>query len=80
MRLLILILMLSVSPFLHSEKFYSDDKNASLTIAKTSPSASPAKTSAPDAQDLYEGIVINQTITRPGQDFYHYFVATWREQ
>jgi curli production assembly/transport component CsgE len=31
-------------------------------------------------QELYGGIVINQTVTVAGQDFYQYFVASWRDK
>ena len=31
-------------------------------------------------QDLYAGVVVNQTITMVGQDFYQNFVAAWRDK
>jgi curli production assembly/transport component CsgE len=31
-------------------------------------------------QDLYGGLVTNQTITVAGQDFYQHFVAAWRQR
>ena len=31
-------------------------------------------------QELYGGIVANQTITVAGQDFYQYFVTSWRDR
>lgn len=31
-------------------------------------------------QDLYAGVVVNQTLTMVGQDFYQYFVAAWRDK
>lgn len=31
-------------------------------------------------QELYAGVVLNQTITLVGQDFYQYFVAAWRDK
>ena len=49
----------------------------------------PAASSAPLANvnasllsnaDLYEGMVTNQTVTRNGDDFYRFFVASWRDQ
>jgi len=38
------------------------------------------KTRQLSATDLFDGIVINQTITRAGQDFYHSFSAKWQDQ
>lgn len=34
----------------------------------------------PLVQDLYAGVVVNQTITLIGQDFYQNFVTAWREK
>jgi curli production assembly/transport component CsgE len=31
-------------------------------------------------QELYGGVVVNQTVTVAGQDFYQYFVALWRDK
>ena len=31
-------------------------------------------------KELYGGVVVNQTVTVAGQDFYQYFVALWRDQ
>ena len=32
------------------------------------------------ALDQFDGIVIDQTITRPGKDFYQLFATNWRDQ
>jgi curli production assembly/transport component CsgE len=31
-------------------------------------------------QELYGGVVANETVTVAGQDFYQYFVAAWRDR
>ncbi len=31
-------------------------------------------------QELYGGVVVNQTVTVAGQDFYQYFVSYWRDK
>jgi curli production assembly/transport component CsgE len=31
-------------------------------------------------QELYGGVVVNQTVTVAGQDFYQYFVSAWRDR
>lgn len=31
-------------------------------------------------EEAYGGVVVGQTVTVPGQDFYQYFVARWRDQ
>jgi curli production assembly/transport component CsgE len=49
--------------------------------------ATGPKPAEPDAdlngrvlQELYGGVVANQTMTVVGQDFYQYFVALWRDK
>lgn len=32
------------------------------------------------SSDLYEGIVIDQTLTKNGQEFYRFFLGNWRDQ
>ncbi|MDB5885558.1 MAG: hypothetical protein JWR74_1729 [Polaromonas sp.] len=47
------------------------------------PGADPGGASlspAPLASDLHAGVVVNQTITLIGQDFYLNFVAAWRDK
>jgi curli production assembly/transport component CsgE len=40
----------------------------------------PASLDRPIAQDPYSGVVVNQTITLVGHDFYRSFVAAWRDK
>jgi curli production assembly/transport component CsgE len=55
---------------------------ASFTAAFAEPKQA-AKSSRGDdraLQEVYGGIVANQTITVAGQDFYQHFAALWRDQ
>lgn len=47
--------------------------------ATSSESTSSSGGGVRDAED-YGGIVINQTVTVAGHDFYNYFVAAWRDR
>jgi curli production assembly/transport component CsgE len=49
---------------------------AGATAAAAANTAEPPQRGA----DLYEGIVVDQTITRQGQEFYRLFVGNWRDQ
>lgn len=43
----------------------------------------PAQSGAreqPGLEELYAGVVVDQTITVAGQDFYQHFVASWRDK
>lgn len=42
--------------------------------------AKPADLNRPIQKDAYDGVVVNQTITLLGNDFYRAFVATWRDK
>ena len=42
--------------------------------------AKPADLNRPIQQDAYDGVVVNQTITLLGNDFYRAFVAAWRDK
>src|SRR4051812_33150819 len=41
--------------------------------------AKPAELGRPLQEDPYSGVVVNQTITLVGHEFYRSFVAAWRE-
>lgn len=55
-----------------------------VATANATDHASPPKTTnvlkAKNRQELYGGVVTNQTMTVAGQDFYQYFVASWRDR
>lgn len=44
------------------------------------PENKPADLNRPIQQDAYDGVVVNQTVTLVGHDFYRSFVAAWRDK
>lgn len=55
--------------------------STSLAIAENPVSiANVAKVERTVRQELYGGVVANQTMTVAGQDFYRHFVSAWNEQ
>lgn len=51
--------------------------------ATATATAVPAQSGAREQsglEELYAGVVVDQTITVAGQDFYQYFVASWRDK
>lgn len=58
-----------------------EEKQNALLIPSPTINLSPAKLpSVSRYRDLYEGIVIDQTVTRNGQEFYRFFVSSWRDK
>lgn len=52
----------------------------SLASAESSLNNEPNGSDTRVLQELYGGVVANQTMTVVGQDFYQHFVATWRDK
>lgn len=50
-------------------------------LASANASAEPvAELNGRVLQELYGGVVVDQTITVAGQDFYQYFIVLWRDK
>lgn len=53
---------------------------SAAVAGEASPADLTTKSERKTLQDLYGGVVANQTITVAGQDFYQYFVSAWRDR
>jgi curli production assembly/transport component CsgE len=51
-----------------------------VSAAQLAPAGAPNPGNTQVLQELYEGVVANQTITIVAQDFYQYFVTAWRDK
>ncbi|KQQ87022.1 CsgE family curli-type amyloid fiber assembly protein [Massilia sp. Leaf139] len=69
------ILFAGSAPSAHESQDVNASGNASTAASAVNNASKPVS-----ARDLFDGIVIDQTITRAGKDFYQLFSASWFDQ
>ena len=71
------LLTVQVDP-LKADPAFSNHSLANGASASQSNTANIGQMQTP--QSLYAGVVVNQTLTMVGQDFYQHFVTAWRDK
>jgi curli production assembly/transport component CsgE len=79
MRDLCIIAMCLYSPVVYAGMLNTDTQ-IQASEANAPALSAPDRTKSASALDQFDGIVIDQTITRPGKDFYQLFSANWHDQ
>lgn len=79
MRAIHLFAMCFVMSAANAQMLHGEEQNTAAKSAQSEAQA-PERVTASSALDLFEGIVIDQTITRSGKDFYQMFSSQWHDQ